>query len=138
MSMPKKTQLRKVKPKKKEDSKKISVIYMSEERGNQQPDLELKVGKKPVRAYITAVIVHYKQYNKASKVKVQARGRSISKAVDIAEILKRFESPKFTLKDITLSTEEFKVTVDKGGELYKSEKQPIRRVSTIEIVLKAS
>jgi len=95
------------------------------------PVLELKVGRKPVRAYITAAVVHFK--NGGTDINVQARGRSISKAVDIAEILKRFEDPIMTVESIDIGTEIF---VEKFPEEDNKESRE-RKVSTITIVMKS-
>jgi DNA-binding protein len=84
-------------------------------------NLELKVGKKPIKAYITAVIVHLK--TGGTSVTVKARGRSVSKAVDVAEILKRFQETPMELGTIKIGTEEF------------ATEGRTRRVSTIEISL---
>lgn len=84
-------------------------------------NLELKVGKKPIKAYITAVIVHLK--TGGTSVTVKARGRSVSRAVDIAEILKRFEETPMELGAIEIGTEEF------------TAEGRTRRVSSIEISL---
>jgi len=100
--------------------------------------LDLKIGKKPVRAYITAVIVHLK--TGGTEISIKARGRSISKAVDVAEIIKRFEeTPIEQIGKIKIGTEEFEIEPKPNEKLdetvavrggYK------RRVSTIEINMK--
>jgi len=89
--------------------------------------LELKIGKKPVRPYVTAVIVHLK--TGGTDVVIKARGQNVSKAVDVAEIVKRFQETPMELKDIKIGTEEFSEEdgTDKGRK---------RRVSFIEITLK--
>ncbi len=62
----------------------------------------------------------------APEVLIKARGKFISKAVDIAEVArKRFLEEQIELKDISIDSKEFK---NKEGKQV--------RVSTIEIVLK--
>ena len=85
--------------------------------------LELKIGKKPVRPYVTAVIVHLK--TGGTDVVIKARGQNVSKAVDVAEIVKRFQETPMELTDIKIGTEEF-----------TGEDKRVRRVSFIEIALK--
>lgn len=91
----------------------------------------LLVGNKPVKGYITAVLVALK--SNIDTVIIKARGRCISKAVDVAEILKRFEDPKFSLLSMEIGTTEMKETTDESGAVYKEPR--VRRVSSIEINL---
>ena len=61
------------------------------------------VGKKPTMSYVLAVITQFSDGN--NEVRVKARGRSISRAVDVAEVVKN----KFlqdVKRDISISTEE--------------------------------
>ena len=80
------------------------------------------VGKKPTMSYVLAVMT---QFNSgANEVLIKARGRSISRAVDVAEVAKnRFL--KNVSKNITSETEV--ITDEKGIKL---------NVSTINISLK--
>jgi len=80
------------------------------------------IGKKGAMAYVLAVVTQFG--TGAKEVIVKARGKSISHAVDVAEIVKN-KSPEITIKSISTSTEEV-VTMD-GRPL---------KVSAIEIVLK--
>jgi DNA-binding protein len=83
------------------------------------PDTIL-IGKKPVLSYATAVLMHFTGGSKILTVK--ARGRAISRAVDVIEVVRRrFLSGKLKVKDISIGTE----TVGEGGDT--------RNVSTIEI-----
>ena len=79
------------------------------------------VGKKGAMAYVFAVMTHFSEG--AKKVVLKARGRSISSAVDVAEIVRNKE-PSIKLTSIGISTEE--VTTEDG--------RPIK-VSAIEIIL---
>ncbi len=80
------------------------------------------VGKKGAMAYVLAVVT---QFGSGSKnVTIKARGKSISRAVDVAEIV-RNKSEDVKLNSIDISTEE--VQTDDGRPL---------KVSTIAIQLK--
>ncbi len=79
------------------------------------------VGNKPVMNYVLAVLT---QFNSGIKeVSVKARGRAISRAVDVAEIVRKRFLPDVIVKDIQISTE--KVESEQGEA----------NVSAIEITL---
>lgn len=83
------------------------------------------VGEKPFMNYVTGVAIQFTK--KASQeVIIKARGKFISRAVDIAEVTtKRFlAEQKIKVKDIKINSEEF---VNKEGKKVN--------VSTIEITL---
>jgi DNA-binding protein len=61
------------------------------------------IGSKPVMNYVLALMT---QFNKqATDVTLKARGRSISRAVDTAEIAKNRFMPNLKVKSITIGTE---------------------------------
>jgi DNA-binding protein len=69
------------------------------------------IGKKPTMNYVLAVVT---QFNSgSSEVVIRARGRSISRAVDVAEICKNRFVPDSKVKDIQISTE--KLPREEGG-----------------------
>ncbi|MCQ4152983.1 MAG: DNA-binding protein Alba [Archaeoglobales archaeon] len=79
------------------------------------------VGNKPVMNYVLAVLT---QFNSgASEVSIKARGRAISRAVDVAEIVRKRFLPDVDVKDIKISTEQV------------SSEQGTANVSAIEITL---
>lgn len=83
------------------------------------PDTVL-VGIKPIMAYATAVMMHFQ--TGASNLTLKARGRAISRAVDVVEVVRRrFFSGKIAVKEITIGTQSL------GGD------GEMRNVSTIEI-----
>ncbi len=83
------------------------------------------VGSKPLMNYVTGIVMQFTAHN-APEVAVKARGKFISKAVDIAEVaMKRFLENQVHLRDIKINSEEF--TNDEGR---------LVRVSTIELFLK--
>ncbi len=80
------------------------------------------IGKKPTMNYVLAVVT---QFNSGSgEVVIRARGRSISRAVDVAEIVKNRFMPESKVRDIQITTE--KLTGDEGR---------VSNVSAIEIYL---
>lgn len=82
------------------------------------------IGGKSFMNYVTGVVMQFTTQN-ASEVVIKARGKFISKAVDIAEAAsKRFLESTIAVKDIKINSEEFQ----------NSEGRNIR-VSTIEITL---
>jgi len=82
------------------------------------------IGNKPFMNYVTGVVVQFTTKG-AQEVTIKARGKFISRAVDIAEVaMKRFMKDQIALKDIKIDSEGFK----------NQEGQDIR-VSTIEITL---
>jgi DNA-binding protein len=82
------------------------------------------VGSKPFMNYVTGVVMQFTTKN-AENVVVKARGKFISKAVDIAEVAaKRFLEDQIVVGNIQTSSEEFK---NKEGRQV--------RVSTIALSL---
>lgn len=87
-------------------------------------DNSIFVGSKPFMNYVTSVVMQFTTKN-ASEVIVKARGKFISRAVDISEVAaKRFLVDQIDVKDIKINSEDF--TNKEGKEV---------RVSTIEILL---
>ena len=87
------------------------------------PSNAVLIGKKPLMAYATAIVM---QANAGGgDISVKARGRAISKAVDVVEVVRRrFFDGKLDITDVLI-----------GTEVIGSEGQT-RNVSTIEIKLK--
>jgi len=80
------------------------------------------VGSKPILVYVTAIMTAFGR--NPETVVVKARGRSISSAVDAAEVTRtRF------LSDLTSE-------ISIGTEEMKGEEGGTRNVSTIEIILR--
>uniref|UniRef100_A0A7C2N8A1 DNA/RNA-binding protein Alba n=1 Tax=Archaeoglobus fulgidus TaxID=2234 RepID=A0A7C2N8A1_ARCFL len=80
------------------------------------------VGNKPIMNYVLATLT---QLNEGAKeVVIKARGRAISRAVDVAEIVRNRFMPGVNVKEIRIDTEEL-----------ESEQGRRSNVSTIEIVL---
>ncbi|MEM2933558.1 MAG: DNA-binding protein Alba [Methanocellales archaeon] len=86
-------------------------------------DNVIRVGDKPIMNYVLATVT---QFNEGAKeVVVKARGRAISRAVDVVEVAKNRFMQDLTVGDIRIGTEE--VQSEKGEKV---------KVSFIEIPLK--
>jgi len=83
------------------------------------------IGEKPFMNYVNAVIMQFMNKN-FKEVIIRARGKFISRAVDVAEVTaKRFlQDQDISVKDIKISSEEF---TNKEGRKVN--------VSAIDIVL---
>ena len=79
------------------------------------------IGKKPTMNYVLAVVTHFNGGSR--EVVVKARGRSISRAVDVAEIVRGRFIPDAEVRDVRIATEKL------------SEDGRSASVSSIEIVL---
>jgi len=88
-------------------------------------DNSIFVGEKPFMNYVTGVVMQFTT-QQANEVTIKARGKFISRAVDIAEVAsKRFLEGVVHVDSIGINSEEF--TNKEGRQV---------RVSTIEIALK--
>ena len=105
---------------------------MTEETETQEPKERREedknvvfIGQKPFMNYVTAVVTQF-QTNKEQSVIVKARGKFISRAVDVAEVsAKRFlKDENIKVKNIKIDSEEFE---NKEGKRVN--------VSIIEITL---
>ena len=82
------------------------------------------IGRKPVMSYVLAIITYFNTPD-AKEVVLKARGRSITTAVDVAEITRRRFMDKLKVDKIEIGTEEM-----------KQEDGRTRAVSFMEITLK--
>ncbi len=80
------------------------------------------IGKKPTMAYVLAVVT---QFTSQNEIHIRARGKSISKAVDVAEIVRKKFVQDAKVAAISIDTEEIEVSPEEKIN-----------VSTVEIVLK--
>ncbi len=81
------------------------------------------IGKKPFMNYVTAVMMQFKN-NNVDEVLIRARGKSITKAVDVALVaVERFLDNKVSIKDVKIES-----------EIIKEENKETR-VSCIDILL---
>ena len=84
------------------------------------------IGKKPIMNYVLACITLF--HSGAKEVSIKARGRAISRAVDVAEILRKRFMPNLKIKEINIGTEQVQPKEEEGSSTP-------RNLSTIEIVL---
>jgi len=84
------------------------------------------IGGKPFMNYVTGVVMQFTT-NNAPEVTIKARGKFISKAVDVAEVVRKkfLVDHNISIKEINIDSEEF---VNKDGKKVN--------VSTMNIVLK--
>ncbi len=82
------------------------------------------IGKKETMNYVMAVVTQFN--NGSNEVVIKARGRAISKAVDVAEITRNRFVPDADIADIITDTEE--ISVDE-------EEDRTTNVSSMEITL---
>jgi DNA-binding protein len=81
------------------------------------------IGKKPVMNYVLAGLTLIQ--NGADAVTIKARGRAISKAVDVAQIITKRFATDVLIKNIAIDTEQVK-SLETGTP---------SNVSSIEIIL---
>lgn len=95
---------------------------MAEEATIRKDENIVYIGKKSVMSYVLAVIT---QFNSgATEVAIKARGKVISRAVDVAEIVRNRFMPDAKIKSIDIHTEE--LTSEDGSRA---------KVSSMEITL---
>ena len=82
------------------------------------------IGRKPVLNYVLACMTLFKSGHE--EISLKARGRSISRAVDVVEVLKNRFMPNAEVADIQI-----------GTERLESEDRGPSNVSTIDITVKA-
>jgi len=81
------------------------------------------IGKKPLMAYVTSTLI---QLANVPSVNIKARGLSIGRAVDVAQIVvRKTENAGYSIGNIKIDS-----------ELLESEDGRTRNVSTIEIEVK--
>ena len=81
---------------------------------------EILIGKKPLMTYVTATLV---QLANEPTVLVKARGKSITRAVDVAQIIvKRMDNMGYKIGHVKI-----------GSQMIQSEDGKERNVSTIEV-----
>jgi DNA-binding protein len=95
---------------------------MAEETAIRKDENVVYIGKKSVMNYVLAVITQFN--NGATEVAIKARGKVISRAVDVAEIVRNRFMPDAKIKSIDIKTEE--LTSEDGTRA---------KVSSMEITL---
>ena len=82
------------------------------------------VGTKPVMNYVLACITLF--HSGAKEVNVKARGKSISRAIDVAEVVRRRFLPDVKIKSVKIGTDRLPA---------REEGKSMTSVSLIEITL---
>jgi DNA-binding protein len=82
------------------------------------------IGRKPVMNYVLACITFF--HGGAKEVNVKARGKAISRAIDVVEVVRRRFLPDVKVARIGIGTDKLSPQNVGGG---------LTNVSTIEIVL---
>ena len=93
-------------------------------KGKKTDENIIYIGHKPPMSYVIAVVTQFNS-SESDEVIIKARGQSISRAVDTAEIVKNRFVKNAVIKDIQISTES--MTNEEGRS---------SNVSSIEICLK--
>ena len=97
-------------------------IPMSTETHHESKDTVF-IGKKPIMAYVTSALI---QLANNPQVSIKARGLSIGRAVDVAQIIaRRTDNSGYSIGQIKI-----------GSEQLQSLDGRVRNVSTIEITVK--
>jgi len=79
------------------------------------------VGRKPILNYVLACMTLFK--SGSDEVLIKARGRAISRAVDVVEVMRNRFMPDIKVEDIRIGTE----------EMVSEEANAPTNISTIEI-----
>lgn len=108
-----------------EGQKEIRGVCMPEKKSKQEvkDDDVVYIGRKPVMSYVLAAVTQFNTGD-SNKVVLKARGRAISKAVDVSEIVRNKFIQELKLDDIKTGTEE-----------VKREDGSVSNVSSIEIYM---
>ena len=97
---------------------------MEERKQFKSEEHTIFIGDKPFMNYVTGVVMQFTT-QAANEIVIKARGKFISRAVDVAEVTaKRFLENTVTIGNIKIDSEEFE---NKEGRQV--------RVSTIEITV---
>lgn len=79
----------------------------------EEDDNTVYVGSKPAMSYVLAVVTQFNEGH--DTVHIKARGKAISRAVDVAEMVKRKFVEDSEVDDITIDTDQ--IETDEGEEL---------------------
>lgn len=98
----------------------ICIYSMTSRAETRRASNEILIGKKPLMTYVTATLV---QLANEPTVLVKARGKSITLAVDVAQIIvKRMDNMGYKIDHVKI-----------GSQLIRSEDGRERNISTIEV-----
>ena len=98
----------------------ICTYSMTSRAETRRASNEILIGKKPLMTYVTATLV---QLANEPTVLIKARGKSITRAVDVAQIIvKRMDNMGYKIGHVKI-----------GSQMIQSEDGKERNVSTIEV-----
>jgi DNA-binding protein len=101
-----------------------SKVETRSEAKDMSNDNAVLIGNKPVMNYVLACITFF--HGGAKEVIIKARGRSISRAIDVAEVVRRRFLPDVKVTSIGIGTDQLS---------RREESSQLTNVSTIEITL---
>lgn len=78
-----------------------------------EDDNTVYIGSKPAMSYVLAVVTQFSEGR--DTVHVKARGKAISRAVDVAEMVRRDFVEDSEIEDISIGTDQ--IDTDEGDEL---------------------
>lgn len=107
----------------KKTPKEVSKAVPKPKKVKEKNTATLLIGRKPTMSYVLYTI---NQLTNVDEITVKARGKSINKAVDTVEILRRRFLPNLKIKNIEIGT----------VEVEDKERNLMRRISTMEISFK--
>ncbi|NLE05823.1 MAG: DNA-binding protein Alba [Crenarchaeota archaeon] len=90
------------------------------------------VGQKPVMNYVLACITLFHSGQK--QVNIKARGKAISRAIDIAEVVRRKFLPEVKVKSVSIGTDKL-MPQDEKNDISDISDTDAKNVSTVEITL---
>lgn len=82
----------------------------------EEDDNTVYVGSKPAMSYVLAVVTQFSEGHET--VHVKARGKAISRAVDVAEIVRSRFVEEAEIADINIGTDD--IETDEGDEINVS------------------
>jgi DNA-binding protein len=103
----------------------IRKVETRSEASTMSEDNSVLIGRKPVMNYVLACITFF--HGGAKEVSIKARGRAISRAIDVEEVVRRRFLPDVKVARIGIGTDQISPREEGSG---------LTNVSTIEIVLK--
>lgn len=90
------------------------------------------IGRKNTMAYVLAAMT---QFTKTNSVVIKARGRAISRAVDVVEVVRNRYMPNAVIKNVEIKTEEVQPRPREGETEEEAKQRGPSKVSAIEITL---
>ncbi len=96
------------------------------------PNNSVLIGKKPVMNYVLACITLFHSGQK--QINIKARGKAISRAIDVEEVVRRKFLPEVKVKKVSIGTDKL-MPQDERNDITDIGNTDTTNVSTIEITL---